>query len=149
MRHHKFTLGVLLLGLVGFAIFSVQAEHEIVPLPHLAKAIKGEQCVEPNDVMRRNHMTYLMHQRDETVIDGIRGKKYSLQACIDCHATIEPESKDSKVRTIKPFCSECHSYAAVKIDCFACHNPSVPVERTSGTLSEMIAAHLSKSGGIS
>ena len=146
MHHHKFILGILLLAVVGFAISNVQAKHEDVPLPHLSKAIKGEQCVEPNDIMRRNHMNYLMHQRDETVIEGIRGKKYSLQACIECHATIDPEIEDDKIRSVKPFCAECHSYAAVKIDCFACHNPSLPMEKTSNTLYEVIAAHLSESG---
>lgn len=147
MNHHKIILGVLFIIVVGFAISSVQAKHGNIPLPHPAKATKGEQCVEPNDIMRRNHMTYLMHQRDETVIEGIRGKKYSLQQCINCHATIDPEVEDGKVRTIKPFCAECHSYAAVKIDCFACHNPNVPLDKTSGAaLSKMIAAHLSEIG---
>jgi hypothetical protein len=149
MRHYKFILGILLIAVVGFAISSVQAKHGNIPLPHPAKAIKGEQCVEPNDIMRRNHMTYLMHQRDETVIEGIRGKKYSLQECMNCHATIDPEAKGEKIRTIKPFCTECHSYAAVKIDCFACHNPSVPLDKTSGTaLSKTIAAHLSEVGDL-
>ena len=37
------------------------------PEPTITKAVKGEQCVEPNDYMRRNHMKLLMHQRDETV----------------------------------------------------------------------------------
>ena len=79
MHYHKIILGVLLIILVGFAISSVQAKHGNIPLPHPAKATGGDQCVEPSDIMRRNHMTYLMHQRDETVIKGIRGKKYSLQ----------------------------------------------------------------------
>ena len=147
MHHRKIILGVLFIAVVGSAISNVQAKHGNIPLPHPAKAIKGEQCVEPNDIMRRNHMTYLMHQRDETVIEGIRGKKYSLQQCINCHATIDPEVEDGKVRTIKPFCAECHSYAAVKIDCFACHNPNLPLDKTSGAaLSKMIAAHLSEVG---
>ena len=147
MNHHKIILGVLFIIVVGFAISSVQAKHGNIPLPHPAKATKGEQCVEPNDIMRRNHMTYLMHQRDETVIEGIRGKKYSLQQCINCHATIDPEVEDGKVRTIKPFCAECHSYAAVKIDCFACHNPTVPLDKTSDVaFDKMIAAHLNEAG---
>ena len=81
MHYQKIILGVLLIAVLGFSIFSVQANHGNIPLPHPAKATGGEQCVEPNDIMRRNHMTYLMHQRDETVIEGIRGKKYSLQQC--------------------------------------------------------------------
>ena len=147
MHQHKVILGFVFMAVVGFAISSVQAKHGNIPLPHPAKAIKGEQCVEPDDIMRRNHMKYLMHQRDETVIEGIRGKKYSLQQCINCHATIDPEVENGKVRTIKPFCAECHSYAAVKIDCFACHNPNVPLDKTSSTaMSKMIAVHLSEVG---
>ena len=143
MRHHKIILGVLLIAVVGFAVFSVQAKHGDIPLPHPAKATGGDKCVEPNDIMRRNHMACLMHQRDEPVIEGNRGKKYSLQQCINCHATVDPEIKDSKVRTVKPFCAECHSYAAVKIDCFACHNPSVPLDKTSSIpLSKVIFAHI-------
>jgi hypothetical protein len=46
-------------------------------LPVIPPAM-GERCVEPNDVMRREHMDFLMHQRDDTVHAGIRGAKYSL-----------------------------------------------------------------------
>ena len=31
----------------------------------------GTQCVEPADVMRRRHMDFLKHQRDETVLGGV------------------------------------------------------------------------------
>jgi len=117
-----------------------------VPLPSPAKAFKGKQCVAPADVMRREHMNFLSHQRDETVREGIRGNKYSLQQCIDCHATADPKIQNGEVRTLEPFCAECHAYAAVNIDCFACHNPTAPLE-TSGAsknmeLEKMIAAHL-------
>ncbi|WP_296815719.1 hypothetical protein [Thiobacillus sp.] len=57
------------------------------PKPVITKAVKGEQCVEPNDFMRRNHMKVLLHHRDETVLEGIRTKKYSLKECINCHAS--------------------------------------------------------------
>jgi hypothetical protein len=147
MNHLKVILGILLLAVTVFVVSSAQADQSKVPLPSPAKAFKGEQCVEPADVMRRNHMTYLNHQRDETVREGIRGKKYSLQQCINCHATVDPEVMGSKVRTLKPFCAECHSYAAVKIDCFACHNPTVPLDKTSDVaFDKMIAAHLNESG---
>lgn len=104
-----------------------------VPVPHPAKAFKGEQCVEPVDVMRRNHMTFLMHQRDETLREGIRGKKYSLNQCIDCHAVTSPDVAGGKVRTLKPFCAECHAYAAVSIDCFQCHTGAAVPDMKSGS----------------
>jgi hypothetical protein len=89
------------------------------PKPVITKAVKGEQCVEPNDFMRRNHMKLLKHQRDETVIDGVRTKKYALKECINCHAS---EKTGSVAASKDDFCVSCHSYAAVKIDCFDCHS---------------------------
>jgi hypothetical protein len=89
------------------------------PVPVITKAAKGEKCVEPNDYMRRNHMKLLMHQRDETVLLGIRTKKYSLKECINCHAS---EKTGSVAASKDDFCVSCHSYASVKIDCFDCHS---------------------------
>jgi hypothetical protein len=89
------------------------------PRPVIAEPIKGDHCVEPEDYMRRHHMELLLHHRDETVLQGIRTKKYSLKGCIDCHAS----KKTGSVATAKDdFCVSCHSYAAVKIDCFDCHS---------------------------
>ncbi|HUX29278.1 MAG TPA: hypothetical protein VMV78_01480 [Thiobacillus sp.] len=96
-----------------------QAKASGAPKPVIEKAVKGEQCVEPNDFMRRNHMKLLLHQRDETVLEGIRTKKYSLKECIDCHAS---EKTGSVAASKDDFCVSCHSYAAVKIDCFDCHS---------------------------
>lgn len=82
------------------------------------EAARGGTCVEDPAVMRRKHMDYLKHQRDDTVHGGVRGAKYSLKTCIDCHA-----SKQTNSVTAAPgnFCVSCHSFAAVKIDCFECH----------------------------
>jgi [DsrC]-trisulfide reductase subunit J len=89
------------------------------PKPVIAEPIKGERCVEPDDYMRRHHMELLLHHRDETVLQGIRTKKYSLKGCVDCHAS----KKTGSVATAKDdFCVSCHSYAAVNIDCFDCHS---------------------------
>lgn len=125
-----------------------------VPLPTLSKAFKGTQCVEPAEVMRRDHMNFLSHQRDETVREGIRGKKYSLKECTECHATADPEIEGGSVRTLQPFCTQCHEYAAVDLDCFACHNPKLPLRQSSdasggpdtenAALQQMIVAHLNK-----
>jgi hypothetical protein len=89
------------------------------PKPVISEPIKGERCVEDEAYMRRNHMKLLDHHRDETVIKGVRTKKYSLKECINCHAS----EKTGSVATAKEdFCVSCHSYAAVKIDCFECHS---------------------------
>jgi hypothetical protein len=122
-----------LLACTGFA-----PAHAAAPKPVVEKALKGEQCVEPTEYMRRNHMKLLTHHRDETVHEGIRTKKYSLKECINCHAS----QKTGSVTAAKDnFCVSCHSYAAVKIDCFDCHS-SKP--QSTATLHPLTAkgAHL-------
>lgn len=153
MTNVKRLFGILLLALMATSVaMSVSfAEPSGVPFPNPAKAVKGEKCVEPADVMRRNHMDYLKHQRDETVREGIRGKKYSFQACVECHAVADPKIAGGTIRTLRPFCGECHQYAAVEADCFSCHNPTAPLLKNSEledhALQDMIAAHLKNAGG--
>jgi len=77
------------------------------------------QCIAPAEEMRRNHMEMLKHQRDRTLRHGIRGEKASLNECISCHASKATGSVLGK----DGFCQECHSYAAVKLDCWDCHQP--------------------------
>jgi hypothetical protein len=89
------------------------------PVPKPPKAAQGAECVEPVADMRRNHMIYLEHERDETVHKGIRGRKHSLKGCVECHAVPDPVAAGA--RTVRPFCAECHRYVAVRIDCFGCH----------------------------
>jgi hypothetical protein len=82
------------------------------------KTYKGEKCVEPTEEMRRNHMKYILHQRDETMHKGIRTQKYSFKNCVDCHA----DPKTNSVLGKDGFCESCHVYASVSIDCFTCHS---------------------------
>ena len=109
---------LLLLGLLtaGFA-FAGEAPGR-TPRPVVEAAAAGTQCVAPPEVMRRKHMDFLKHQRDDTVHGGIRGAKFSLKGCIDCHAS---QKTHSVAKEETNFCVSCHSYAAVKIDCFECH----------------------------
>ena len=79
---------------------------------------KGGQCVEEPKLMRKIHMNLLKHQRDETVHKGIRGQKYSLAGCVECHAS---KQTNSVLGSNEAFCQGCHVYAAVKLDCFECH----------------------------
>ncbi|HKB55220.1 MAG TPA: hypothetical protein VKD22_14585 [Ramlibacter sp.] len=89
------------------------------PQPVVERAAKGSQCVADPAFMRRNHMDLLKHQRDDTVRSGVRSGQFSLKSCIDCHASRETGSV-TKGET--NFCVSCHSYAAVRIDCFECHS---------------------------
>ena len=84
----------------------------------VVKIAQGEACVAPTDEMRRNHMALLLHQRDRTLREGIRSTRFSLKGCVDCHASKETASVLGK----DGFCSSCHEYASVKIDCFECHS---------------------------
>lgn len=88
-----------------------------VPRPAIEPA-RGEKCIAPPEVMRRDHMDLLRHQRDDTVRGGIRGAKASLQGCIECHAG---KATGSVAAAKTDFCVSCHAYAGVKLDCFECH----------------------------
>ncbi len=99
---------------------------DIVPKIPIDKS-KGS-CVLPGDQMRREHMKILMHRRDQTVYQGIRGGKASFSACLTCHMVKDEKTgKPVTVASPKHFCRVCHDYAAVKVDCWECHK-SVPEE---------------------
>ncbi len=90
-------------------------------LPVIPKAVKGDKCVEDTAVMRRRHMDFLKHQRDETMHKGIRTSKYSLKNCLECHATEQTADAVDGHAPKGHFCENCHAYAGVTIDCFECH----------------------------
>ena len=104
------------------ALFMVSAAHASeasrVAKPNIVIE-KGDKCVAPAEVMRREHMNMLKHHRDETMHKGIRTTQYSLKKCVDCHAS---SKNGSVVGSRDNFCQTCHAYAAVKLDCFECHS---------------------------
>lgn len=114
-------IGVGLLLTAGAAAMADDATKAAVasrvPQPVIELA-RGGQCIEDSATMRRNHMKFLKHQRDDTLRSGIRTAKYSLKACIECHAS---QKTGSVNLTDTNFCQSCHNYAAVHIDCFECH----------------------------
>lgn len=92
-----------------------------VPFPDIPKG-KGEKCVAPLDEIRQTHMDLLYHKRDKTVHEGIRTKQYSLRDCLNCHVQPRDDGKYPDIHSKEHFCNACHSYAAVKVDCFQCHS---------------------------
>ena len=96
-----------------------------VPRPDIPEAnarySEAQGCVEPTEEMRKNHMEYILHQRDETMRRGVRGSKHSLEECINCHVPKPESGKIVRSDSKEHFCSSCHTYAGVKIDCFSCH----------------------------
>lgn len=115
MNHSLFTLLLLPLLLV------IENGHASDTSPVIPPAAYGDQCVAETDVMRRDHMKLLNHQRDDTVIDGIRGEPFSLVSCVNCHAQRDDKGQAIRIDAEGQFCQSCHVFAAVKIDCFTCH----------------------------
>ena len=93
-----------------------------VVTPRLSMPEKAQKCVEPVDIMRRDHMRFLLQQRDATVHQGVRTTKYSLTGCINCHAQAGQDGEMVRSDSPEYFCTGCHIYAGVKIDCFECHS---------------------------
>lgn len=110
-------LALLVIATAVVAAAAADAGTGVAP-PKL-DAPRGERCVMDTAYMRRNHMSLLLHQRDRTVHDGVRTSEVSLPKCIGCHAN---EKTGSVIGNDHNFCQGCHSYAAVKLDCFECHS---------------------------
>jgi len=131
MQQFKKLMHKSILTLIGFALIAFSsvtlADQEsyqaYLELLKVAKT-KSEKCVDDTSFMRSNHMEKILHQRDDTMRKGVRGEAYSLKECISCHvpenANVHYGDKDNNGND-KHFCSSCHSYAAVTIDCFQCH----------------------------
>jgi len=105
-----------------------------VVIPQPAKPANASDCVEPVDIMRRDHMNFLLHQRDATVLEGKRDGKYSLVGCMDCHNATEPAETVVRYPDPQHFCAGCHLYASVKIDCFECHADRSLIQLQQGQL---------------
>jgi hypothetical protein len=132
----------ILAGLV--LLFPVKGSAE-TPLPVIHEPEgEGVECVEPEDVMRRSHMKFILHQRDETMHEGIRTSKYSLAECIDCHVQPDENGLIASIDDKEHFCNACHQYAAVTIDCFECHadRPQKYIKRESKSAELQDEVHL-------
>ena len=127
----KHGLKILLLGLLLGTTGTGQAGDSLLPvIPEAQARYSAEQgCVEPVEEMRKNHMEYILHQRDETMHEGIRTPQHSLVECINCHVSDAPDAP--RYSSEEHFCNSCHTYAAVRIDCFQCHADR-PVMMTGG-----------------
>jgi hypothetical protein len=86
-----------------------------------SKAANLSSCVRPTEVMRRNHMELILHQRHVTVHEGVRATKYSLAGCVDCHVSYDEKQQPVPVYAEGQFCRTCHDLAAVDLTCFGCH----------------------------
>ena len=115
----RHVLKILLAGLLLAANPAFSGDLRPV-IPEAQARFSPEQgCVEPVEDMRKNHMEYILHQRDRTMYKGIRTRQHSLVECINCHVSDAADAP--RYDSEEHFCNSCHSYAAVKIDCFQCH----------------------------
>lgn len=141
-KYFSYLLLVINLALCVIGISIVFADSPTDIPPPKQQYSKETVCVEPVEIMRKQHFEFMLEHRDDTVIDGIRTKKHSLNECIDCHITADTQGKFARYSEDTHFCASCHQYAAVKIDCFQCHadrpeeairkamNPNKAVERS-------------------
>lgn len=122
----------------------VQADSLLPELPKAKKKYSEETlCVEPVEEMQKNHMSYILDQRDATLREGIRTKQHSLKECIDCHNAPAEDGKVARAEESEHFCSTCHVYAAVQIDCFSCHSDKPENTQYRHTLSATdVSMHL-------
>ncbi len=128
----KFNLIQLLVLLVlsfSFAYTVVLADEMKGPLyPKITiPESAGKKCVRPEDEMRKVHPDLLKHDRISTMRHGVRNKADgkpldgSLKACISCHAIKKDDGQYVRITDEKHFCSSCHQYVGVSLDCFQCH----------------------------
>jgi len=111
-------IGLLMGGLLAALSSAVFSESTVTPG---SKASGMDACVAPSEEMRRYHMLYLKHDRVETVRKGVRGLKYSLSDCVDCHAAEDEKGGYQPVDAEGQFCDSCHNVTAVTLACFQCH----------------------------
>ncbi|PVV23057.1 MAG: hypothetical protein B6D74_08580 [gamma proteobacterium symbiont of Ctena orbiculata] len=141
MRSSLISNRLLIILLAALLLPAMQAFAESRYVTKNSKAASMESCVAPTDVIRRNHMDFLQHSRDDTVRDGVRVLKYSLSECIDCHASRDAKGQGVSVTAEGEFCQACHGYVAVSPACFQCHR-TTPEENGSGnSLGYRLDAH--------
>lgn len=131
MRSSLISNGTLLILLAALLAPAMQVVAESRFVTENSKAASLKRCVAPTVQMRRNHMDYLRHGRDDTVRDGVRGIEYSLFECIDCHASENSQGQSVSVTDEGEFCQACHGYVAVSPACFQCHR-TTPAEQAKG-----------------
>jgi hypothetical protein len=109
---------VLVAAVLTFPFWYSRAE-PLAPEPVLRPA--SGACVEPAEVMRRDHMTMLYEWRDSVVrssardrrwyvsSSGVRFEKSLTRTCLGCH------------QSRRTFCDRCHAQVSVTVTCFQCH----------------------------
>lgn len=139
MKYHLSShLTQCLLLLMGLTLSWVSLAGERGPV--IPKG-QGDRCVADTNFMRRNHMDLIIHQRDETVLRGIRDEPFSLVECVECHVQKDANNEPIRIDAPGQFCASCHAYVGLKTDCYSCH-ASVPdraANSDNASLSDSVA----------
>lgn len=146
--------GGILLGLLIFVVViaspifynmgKAKASPEINLNTPVIQQLSDQECIEPAEYMRENHMQFLLDWRDAKVRDGqsvyinSKGIAYDISlegTCLKCHNDSPvsgnplPKVSTPKATTLNitsdgsnQFCFSCHNYAAVKPNCWSCHS---------------------------
>jgi hypothetical protein len=129
---------IISIGVAALLPLAVYADSLLPKVPKAKKNYNDQTlCVEPVDEMREHHMTYILHQRNDTLRKGDRSGKHSLKECIDCHNAPADDGKVASADSPEHFCSSCHTYTAVSIDCFSCHSDKPENTQYRHSLSEL------------
>lgn len=118
------------MALMGLPLAAQSGDQQLPEVKTNARYSAEQGCVEPREEMRKNHMQYILHQRDKTMHEGIRTRQHSLEECINCHSVADESGQVARIDSTDHFCAGCHTYAAVKIDCFQCHADR-PVQKSA------------------
>ena len=117
----RFGAAILLIPVLVFGgLLALYADEKLLPVIPPADP-SATRCVEPTEVMRRRHYEFILHQRDETVHAGIRTEQYRFVNCINCHVQPTADGDYPRHTESEHFCTACHQYSSVNIDCFSCH----------------------------
>jgi len=118
-------LGLMLVAPAVVAGFQVVQDGWTKPQPDFSKLARVHKSQEPT-VMIRNHPNLLISHRAVVVYKGIRPPSDTIEKCVTCHAVKGADGQPVDIDNPKHFCKECHTKAAVTIDCFECHNSKPP-----------------------
>lgn len=114
----------LFLGLATFPVWHNLAARVNAKGPNLILPKNEKRCVAPLAYMKTSHMSLLLDWRDSVVRRGAReytafdGRRYSMNLTSTCLKQCHGAKAE--------FCDRCHTYAAVSLPCWDCHQDSKP-----------------------
>jgi len=115
---------VVFISLFVTSVFTAHADNHL-NIGDRAQELKDEgQSSEIHPDLREirmMHPSFLDHKRDKTLRQGIRTKRNSLKACVNCHSATNKEDEFMPIDQSGQFCSTCHQKVGTSIDCFSCH----------------------------